>query len=655
MLERLRFFAIVSSNLDEFFRVRVASLRSLLRLKKKKLLRLGIRPAKLLRDIHRVVHAQQERLGRTLRGEVLPGLRRAGIELYDEIDVPAEYHAFIRSYFDEHLADEIAPTDIGPGTDPVFLESGQIYLVVTMWRQDDSYMEGGDPEYHLLTVPSGVRPRFVVLDPPDVEGGPLGAVMYLDDVIRFNLDRIFPEYDIGGAYSVKLSRDADLLLDDEFSGDLVQKIRKSLGKRETGVPARFLCDTQAPFAMVTHLKERLALEDDDLVPGGRYHNLHDFFGFPDFGLSELSYPPLVPGPHPTLGGDASVLAACDERDHLVHLPYQSFAPVVRFLEEAANDETVTEVWISLYRVARDSAVAAGLMRAAEAGRRVTAFVEVKARFDEASNLEWAERMADAGVRVLYSRPGIKVHTKLALITRERDGRRHHTAYLATGNFNEKTARVYTDLGLFTSDGRLANEVRNVFALLAEEESMPSFEHLLVAPRGMRAGFERLIDREIAEARAGRPAAMVLKMNSLEDPDMIERLYEASAAGVEVDLIVRGICCLRPGVPGLSESIRARSIVGRFLEHPRVYLFHAGGARDLYLASADWMTRNLDHRVEVAFPIYDEAVRAQIFEMLDLELSDNTNARVVDARQRNRFVPGDGPGISAQEALLSRWT
>ncbi len=654
LIERLRFLAIVSSNLDEFFRVRVASLRSLLRLKKKKLLRLGIRPAKLLRNIHGVVHGQQERFGQVLRGDIMPGLRREGIELYDESTVPDEYHPFLRAYFEEHLADKVEATPLKGGADPVFLETGRIYLVVTMWDHDDSYVEVADPDYSLVTIPAEC-PRFVILSDGGSDHDSNSAVMYLDDVIRFNLDRGLPEKDLGGAFSVKLSRDADLLLDDEFSGDLVAKIRKSLGKRETGVPARFLFDMQAPFALVSNLRDVLALEDEDLVSGGRYHNMSDLFSFPDFGRKDLQYPEFVPGPHPTLGDAESILDACREQDHLLHYPYQAFDPVIRFLREAATDPTVEEVWISLYRVSRDSSVAKSLILAAQNGKRVTAFVEVKARFDEESNLLWADRMAEAGVRVLFSKPGIKVHTKLALVARADERKDRFIAYLATGNFNEKTAKIYTDLGLFTSDVRLTEEVRRVFALLAEEQETQAFEHLLVAPAGLRAGFEHLIDEEIAEANAGRPASMILKMNSLEDPTMIEHLYQASAAGVQIELIVRGICCLRPGVPGLSENITARSIVGRFLEHPRVYLFHAAGEQKLFVASADLMTRNLDRRVEVAFPIYDPDVKREIVAMLELQLADTKGARVLDEDQQNLFAEGPaGAGVDAQQVMLSKW-
>jgi polyphosphate kinase len=348
-----------------------------------------------------------------------------------------------------------------------------------------------------------------------------------------------------------------------------------------------------------------------------------------------------------------VFAVVDERDVLIQLPYHSFDPVMAFFDEAASDPAVEAVWASLYRIPRDSGVARRLIDAVRNGKKVTAFVEVQARFDEESNLEWADRMVEAGVRVLFSRPGIKVHTKLALVARRRDGERRLHAYLGTGNFNESTARVYADLGLFTSDPRLTEEVLRVFEYLGGAQPESGFAHLLVAPLEMRERFRALVEVEMANARAGREARMILKMNSLEDSEMIELLYEASRAGVEVDIIVRGICRLVPGVPGVSERIRARSIVDRCLEHARAYVFHNGGDPLVFAASADWMTRNLDRRVEVAFPIYHEDVRAQVMEMLRLQLADNVRARLIDAEQVNQFVRGVGRPVRAQIDLYAK--
>ena len=446
---------------------------------------------------------------------------------------------------------------------------------------------------------------------------------------------------------MKLSRDADLNLEDEFSGDLAARVRKALAKRDTGLPSRFLYDPRAPYSTVMTLKERLGLEDEDLMVGGRYHGLSDLRTFPDFGRDEHKYEALPPLPHPTLQGE-SILECVGAQDHLLHLPYQSFESIERFLSEAADDGAVEEIWASLYRVAPDSVVARTLIRAARAGKSVTAVVEVQARFDEASNLAWAEQMEAAGVRVVFTRLGLKVHAKLLLIGRRTGSGFEQFAYIGTGNFNEVTARFYTDLGLFTSRPALCKEVRQVFADLVADEPSDGYEHLLVAPLGLRRGFEALVRKEIAEAEAGRPAGMTLKMNSLEDPGMVALLLEAAEAGVDVELIVRGICCLRTEGPGVG-NLRVRSIVDRFLEHSRVYAFHHGGRNKIYLASADWMIRNLNRRVEVAVPVEDEGLKSEVLALLDLQLRDNVKARWIDRDQTNPRVEFPGPQLRSQVA------
>jgi polyphosphate kinase len=474
--------------------------------------------------------------------------------------------------------------------------------------------------------------------------------MFLDDLIRYNLGEVFPGHEVGRSYAVKLTRDAELYVEDEFDGNLVEAIRKSLKKRETGLPSRFLYDMRMPFGLLRLLQERLGLDEGDLVLGARYHNLSDYMGFPRFGRDDLSYPKWPALPHPVLDRAPSILSAVRERDQVIHLPYQSFDHVVRFLTEAASNPDVEEVWLTVYRVARDSSVLNALIAAAQNGKRVTVFMEVQARFDEESNLYWAERLEAAGVRTLYSMQGLKVHAKIALVAAREDGERRLYAYVGTGNFNEKTSRVYTDHGVFTCDPRITNDVDQVFRFLAGKMKEPQTEHMLVAPFTLRKSFNRLIEHEAERAAAGMPCGMTLKMNSLEDEKVIERLYEASCAGVPIDIIVRGICRLVPGVRGQSENIRVRSILDRYLEHARIYRFHHDGEDRLYLASADWMKRNLSHRVEVALPVYDPEVRRQIQRVLSLQLADNRKARIIDAGRRSTYVRDDGPPVRAQEAL-----
>ena len=644
LFERLNFLSIFSSNLDEFFRVRVAHWRSLLRLKKKTVKKLSVSPSRLLREIHRVVQGQQEQFGEVFRGQILPDLERRGIFLVNESAVTARQGEFLRRFFRETVLPYVQPVTLDGRTVPFLADRG-VYLVVELWPEYSIALAAAKPLYALVEVPAPPLERFVTL-PAE---GDRHVVMFLDDVVRYNLPSLFPGYEVGGAYAVKLSRDAGLYIEDEFSGDVVQAIRKSLRKREVGPPSRFLYDLQASWALVSYLKEVFLLEDEDLVLGGRYHNLHDLREFPRFGMDDLSYEPWHPVPHPVLEGVPSVLDAVAEQDHVLHFPYQRYEYVVRFLTEAARDADVEEIWLTVYRVSRDSAVLGALLDAAERGKKVRVFVEVQARFDEESNLDWAERLERAGVVTIYSIPGIKVHAKLALVVRREEGERRLYTYLGTGNFNETTAHFYADFGVFTTDPRLTREVEAVLQYLAGELEEPSFEHLLVAPFTLRGACYELIEREAQAAREGRPSGITLKMNALEDEDIIARLYEASRAGVPIRLVIRGICCMVPAVEGLSESVEARSVVDRYLEHARIYVFHNGGEEKVYLASADWMTRNLSHRVEVAFPVYDPEVRRQVRAVLDLQLADNTRARILDAHQANRYARDPGDPVRAQEA------
>lgn len=642
LFERLNFLAIFSSNLDEFFRVRVAALRSLLRLRSKDVKKLPVSPGRLLREIHRQVHAQQERFGEIFRGSVLPGLKRHGIFLVDESAVTPPQAEFLRPFFESRVRPLLNPVLLDAGHTAPFLRDRALYLVVELWPEESGSLSAATPRYGMVEVPSPPLDRFVSLPAADKHR----PVMFLDDVVRLNLPALFPGFDIGGAYAVKLSRDAELYVDDEFSGDMVGAIKKSLQKRATGLPSRFLYDLRASYALVSFLRKAFGLEDEDLVMGGRYHNLNDLGSFPRDGSRGLAYPRWHPIAHPVLDRARSVIAAVAERDQVLHLPHQSFDHVIRFLREAARDPEVEELYLTVYRVSRDSAVMSALLEAAEQGKKVRVFVEVQARFDEESNLAWAERMEAAGVVTMYSMPGIKVHAKLALIVRrEGDGRRLYS-YLGTGNFNERTARQYTDIGLFTADPRITEDVSRVFRFLAGEEETPSFSHLLVAPFNLREGLGRLIEEEARAAAKGRPSGIRLKLNALEDEQVIAHLYRASAAGVPIDLVVRGICCLVPGLEGLSETIRVRSIVDRYLEHSRIWVFHNGGDERMFLASADLMNRNLSHRVEVAVPLYDPEVRRQVGKMLELQLADDVKARVVG---RPRSGERSRTGVRAQEA------
>jgi polyphosphate kinase len=652
LLERVFFCGIFSSNLDEYFRVRVASLRSLLRLDELDPDKLGFDPDRLLHDIHRVVLEQQETYGGIIDG-IFDALAAEGIRRVDESSVPESQAGFLRSYFERDVVPHLDPIfmalegEMATEGDVPFLHNHAVYLVVEIWRADEARQPGA-PCSVLVEVPASL-PRFVTLP---CGTGDEHLVMFLDDVIRFNLDRMFPEYEIGRSYAVKLTRDADLQIDDEFDGALVDAIRTSLKNRETGLPSRFLYDMRAPYSLIHLLQHRLGLSNTDMVLGARYHNLNDYMGFPRCGRDDLSYEAWPEIPHAILDGPTSVFAAIHERDQVLHTPYQSFGHVVRFLQEAAGDPDVEEVWLTVYRVASDSSVLKALIEAAEAGKRVTVFMEVQARFDEESNLEWAERLEAAGVRTLYSMKGLKVHAKLAMVARREAGERRLYVYAGTGNFSEKTARIYADHGIFTCDERITRDVEQVFLFLTGEVEEPRTEHLLVAPFTMRTGFNDLIGHEAKRAAASEPSGMTLKMNSLQDPKIIRRLYDAAVAGVPIEVIVRGICCLIPGVTGQSESIHVRSILDRLLEHARIYIFHHDGEERMYLASADWMKRNLSRRIEVAIPVYDPEARRQLRALVDFQLADNLKARVIEADGTNAYVVACAgePEVRSQDAF-----
>ncbi len=476
----------------------------------------------------------------------------------------------------------------------------------------------------------------------------------MDDIIRQNLEALFSR-PIDGAYAIKLSRDAEIYIDDEFSGDLVKKIKKGLENRKIGLPTRFLYDSSMPKEVLDRLKQVFGLTKNDLIPGARYHNFNDFFGFPnptqDTGLHDEPLPPL---PHPILETTDDMFQTLREQDVMLHFPYQRYDYIPRLILEAATDPQVRSIKITLYRAAAKSMIVEALMNAINQGKEVVVFIEAKARFDEAANLYWGNELVKAGAEVRYSYPGIKVHTKLLLIGREEEGQVRYYAYLGTGNFNEKTAKLYCDHALLTADQKLAKEVGQVFALLERRIIIPKCKHLFMSPFTTRDKFVELIDREIALAKAGKKAYMILKMNSLEDPGMIAKLYESSRAGVDVKIIVRGICCLQPGLKELSEHIEVISIIDRFLEHARVYIFGNDGREFMYTASADWMTRNLDRRVEVVMPIYDEAVFKELRHIIDLQLQDNQKARLINARQDNPYKeirPGEG-SVRAQTAIYT---
>ncbi len=638
LLERIKFLAIYSSNLDEFFRVRIAALRNLFDVKPSIRKKLAFDPHALFDEIRSIVSIQQEEFGTIYRESIIPALQKEDIYILNHTQLNTEQLNFVAEYYKKEVEQHIQTLYLDPEDEPVFLQNNALYLAVSF----------ENTQYAILNIPSDKTNRFIELPSEDDKN----YLLFLDDLLRANLEKIFPNNSVTNCYSVKITRDAELYIGDEFSGNLIEKIRNNLTKRQTGIPTRVLIDSDAPQDFCNQLMGLLQIPISELIMGGSYHNFSDFFSFPSFGKSELQYPALQTLKKPIFEKGKSYFDVIKQKDVLLNYVYDNYKYVINFLEEAAKDEDVKRIQISLYRVAKDSKVAQALSKAARNGKEVVVFVEIKARFDEESNLYWAKELEEAGATVLYSMPNLKVHAKILLVQRTEGDKTHLYAYMATGNFNEKTATVYCDHGLFTHDTRLTKELIDVFKFLKSPNYKPKFKHLLVAPFNLRKRLVSLINYEIDQALLGKAASMILKMNSLEDSKMIAKLYEASRAGVKIRLIIRGICCLKPGVKGLSENIKVTSIVDKYLEHARVFCFHHGGDELMYAASADWMKRNLSKRIEVAFPIHDDRVYAEIREILDLQLKDNIKSRIIDAEQKNEFVQNNAPDIRAQDAIYS---
>lgn len=632
LYERIKFLAIWSSNLDEFFRVRVASLRSLLNLKRKKK-KSELNPEKLLKEITTEVTKQQEEFGKIFHENVLTELENNNVFLIDETNMNDEQISYVSEYFDANIVHQIQPLLLVKKKIVPFLRNQGLYLAVKL-----APPKNGDESkrikhtYSLVEIPDKRISRFITIPSKDNKH----YIMFLDDVIRVNLHKIFQEFTIVESRSVKLTRDAELYLEDEFSGDLLQKIKKSLSRRNTGVPSRFLYDEKMSKDFRKYLRDALNLEKEDMIRGAKYHNFNDFFSFPNPLGGKLKYDPMPPLVSSEFKKDKDTFELITKKDRALFFPYQTYNHVVELFEQAANDPHVKSIKVTQYRVASDSAIIRSLIKAQKSGKEVMVFVELKARFDEERNILWASEMERAGIKVFYSFPNLKVHAKIALISREENKKLKNYCYLATGNFNEKTAKIYSDFGLFTADEKITDEVEKVFSYLSRERISHDFQHLFVAQFNIRRQFSILINNEIKNAQKGEEAKIVLKLNSLEDTKMIEKLYKASNAGVKIDLIIRGICRLIPGVKGLSENINCISIIDRFLEHARFYIFHNGGDEIIYAGSADWMKRNLSHRIEVAFPIYDKDVQKRIKDIVDLQLQDNVKARIIDKENRNEY-------------------
>lgn len=648
ILERVKFLAIVSSNLDEYFMVRVALVRRQIEAGINEPGPDGLRPTELMKRINERVHQMHEDIGDCFRNHITPALLSENIHLVSEAETTGEQQAFARKYFQDTLAPVLTPQPVHPSLPFPHLENATLYFCVESSPQKSP---GGQQtsDLALVRIPSKTFGRFLRLP----SSGNALQFIRIDDVIRLCLPELFPGCSIRGSYEIKIVRDADLEVDEVGSEELMQKIIEALQKRGKGPATRFLHDPGMPKWIVDAFASRLNLPSYNIFPGARYHSFSDLIQFPDaVGRPSLRDPEMHAYPVPELDGQRDLFAVVRMKDVLLYHPYQSFDAVRQLFDQAAEDDAVVSVKTSLYRVSSESPIASALQRAARRGKQVTVVVELRARFDEDRNVSWAQKLEEAGARVVYGIGTYKTHCKLTLVERKEGDGIQRFCHLGTGNYNERTAKLYTDLGLLTSHEAIGADVAKVFDLLTGGLHSETFSHLLVAPLSLRSGFVQRIRREAEHASEGRSSRIIAKMNSLVDPDMIDELYLASRAGVRIQLIVRGACCLRPGVRGLSDNIEVISIIDRFLEHARVYYFENGGSLEMFVSSADLMPRNLNKRVEVAFPILDPKIAARVEKILEVQLSDNVKARILNADgSSRRRRTDDAPRVRSQESLF----
>jgi polyphosphate kinase len=648
LLEKLKFLSIFSSNLDEFFRVRVASLRRLIEYQRKNKLKGATESQLLMNTIQQIVVDQQDKFNQTY--EIIKDeLAKQKVFIIDENQLNNQQKLELKQYFKAQILSTLFPIILDHLRDFPFLRDKSIYLSVKMSRQDGAMRH----KYALIEIPTDIIGRFYVLNKTDENT----YVILMDDVIRNSLDEIFSsfEYDTFEAYTVKLTRDAELDIDADsvIAEPLIEKITKSLKQRHRGAPVRFIFDREIPEDMLQFIMKKLRLPAHSLIPGGRYHNFKDFGKFPAVGLERFKYPTFQPIPIARIDRSKMIFDAIAGGDILLHHPYHSFDNLIRLLREAAIDPGVHAIKITLYRVARHSNIVNALINAVKNGKDVTAVIELQARFDEESNLYWTQRLQEEGAKVVFIKPTHKIHAKVCLIYRKENNRTVHYAHFSTGNYNGVTSRLYCDMGLLTADKRLTSEAIKIFSFINNFPRISyKFKYLLVAPFYMKNEFLRLIDNEMRNAKKGKPAWIFAKMNSLVDEVVIEKLYAAAKEGVKIRMVVRGICCLKPNLPALKGNIEIISIIDKFLEHTRCYVFCNDGAEKYYLSSADWMGRNLDRRIEVAFPILDPKIQKTIKDILEIQWKDNVKARMIDGDADNSFRTFSLPVIRSQEEIYT---
>ncbi|NAW70698.1 polyphosphate kinase 1 [Vibrio sp. V27_P1S3P104] len=644
LVERIRFLGIFSNNLDEFYKVRFSDVKRRILIHREQ----GVKDTSkhlLTRMQNKAFKLNQD--FDNLYNDIILEMARRRIFLVNETQLDSVQQRWISKYFYKQVLPHITPLLMRDDIDVLqFLKDEYAYIAVDLKKGEHS-------SYALIEIPTDHLPRFVMV--PEQKGKGRKTIILLDNIIRYCLDDIFRgffDYDTLAGYAMKMTRDAEYDLSREVEYSLLEQLSEGLSQRLTAMPVRFVYEREMPQAMLNFLCEKLKISHyDSLLPGGRYHNFKDFIAFPNVGRDYLENRPLPPLKCADFDGYLNAFDAIRAQDILLHYPYHTFEHITELVRQASFDPKVISIKINIYRVAKDSRLMNSLIDAVHNGKRVVVVVELQARFDEEANIEWSRVLTEAGVNVIFGVPGMKIHAKLLLITRREEKELIRYAHIGTGNFHEKTARIYTDFSLLTADKELTSEVRNVFGYIENPFRPVKFNHLLVSPRNSRTQLYRLIDAEIANAKQGKKAEIIIKVNNLVDKGLINKLYGASSSGVHIKMIIRGMCSLVPGVTGVSDNISIISIVDRFLEHPRVLITHNEGNPLVYISSADWMTRNLDHRIEVTAPVRDARLKQRIIDILNIQFTDTVKARVIDKEMSNRYVKrGNRKKIRSQLAI-----
>ncbi len=641
LIERFRFLGIFSNNLDEFFKVRYATIKRIDEAGKGGKSELGVKAAELLELITQVVIKQQAQ-SLDILSAIQNELEKEDIYIINENQVDDDQKRFIKDYYIQHISPALVTIVLNDMVELPLLKDSAAYLTVKM------ELTSGTTQFALIEI-SRSMDRFVVLPKKDGKS----YIMILDDLIRYCLDDIFNifSYSSISADMIKITRDGELDFDSDLSKSFIEKISDSVKDREIGDPVRFVYDKTIDIDTLEYLMAKMGIDSkDSVIPGGRYHNRRDYMGFPSLGRTDLLYDKIEPIRIKGLSLESSIFHTIAKKDYLLHTPYQTFSYVVKFLREAALDPQVKTIKITIYRLAQISHIASSLINAAKNGKKVTVVIELRARFDEQANIDYAEQMQDAGVEMLFGVVGLKVHSKMCVIEREESNGIKRYGFVSTGNFNESTAKIYTDFTLFTANQKILKDVNKVFSFFHTNYRIHRYKHIITSPHYTKSKLFALIDAEIENKKMGRPAYIKLKLNSISSYKMVDKLYEASRAGVKIQMIVRGICCLVPGVPGMSENIEVISIIDKFLEHTRLYIFGNNDDPKVYISSADWMTRNIENRVEVSCPIYQDDIKTELLEVFDICWSDNVKARQIDETQSNQYKTNDKPKVRAQFAL-----